>query len=145
MLQTRFVPFPLVAVIHRVPQIQGGVSLELAVFQLLGWDIITPRLVEELNSILQQQPEVDQQVQEQWTQENDELNAPRQRITKNGTIDRRYKQNNQKRKRSVPIGELSGRLEVLQIDVADLYAFLRVYTEMGLNRLFATSDYWKTG
>lgn len=83
---------------------------------------------------------------EQWTHENEEThNRLKKRTTKNGTPDKRFKTDNKKRKRSVPIGELSGREELLKINVADLYGFLGVYTEMGLHRLFATDDYWKTG
>lgn len=113
---------------------------------MLGWDVLTPRLVEELNVILRKPITPTFNVttlQKQWELENKDWNK-RRRKTKKGVYDRRFK-TGPKRRRNKPIGELSGCTEVLQIDAADFYAFLGVLTEMGLHRLSAVSDYWKTG
>lgn len=122
---------------------QQGEPPLLVIFELLGWDVITPRLVQEINEVLQQ-PMTGKE-ENQWEAENLARNSvPRQ--TRQGKVDKRFRTGwIGKRKRGQPLGQLSGRTEMLQIDAADFYAFLGVYVEMGLERLFSTGDYWKTG
>jgi len=86
----------------------------LSLFKILGWDIICPRLVAELNEILVRNP---------------------QQHAKEKKRD--------KCRRKIPLGCIKGRQEPLQITQADLYAYLAVLIEMGLHPCSSDKDYWR--